>query len=121
METKDQLVNHIKEWITIDEEIKNLQKQAKIKKDRKKELTNDLMQVMKSNEIDQFDLNDGKLIYTKSKTKQTINKKYLMTTLIKCLENPSDVEKVTNYILENREEKIRENIRRKIDKKKVNN
>ena len=118
METKDQLVQHIKEWITVDEEIKSLQKEIKQRKEKQKDLTKELMEVMKSNEIDCFDLNDGKLVYTRSKTKQTINKKYLMTTLIKCLEDPKDAEKVTDFILENREEKVRESIRRKIDKKK---
>lgn len=118
METKDQLVQHIKDWIGVDEEIKSLQKEIKQRKEKQKDLTKDLMEVMKSNEIECFDLNDGKLVYTKSKTKQTINKKYLMSTLIKCLEDPKDVEKVTDFILENREEKIRESIRRKIDKKK---
>ena len=118
METKDQLVQHIKEWIGVDEEIKSLQKEIKQRKEKQKDLTKELMEVMKSNEIECFDLNDGKLVYTKIKTKQTINKKYLMTTLIKCLEDPKDVEKVTDFILENREEKIRESIRRKVDKKK---
>lgn len=118
METKDQLVQHIKEWIGVDEEIKSLQKEIKTRKEKQKELTNQLMEVMKTNEIDCFDLNDGKLVYTKSKTKQTINKKYLMTTLIKCLEDPKDAEKVTDFILDNREEKVRESIRRKVDKKK---
>jgi hypothetical protein len=118
METKDQLVQHIKEWIGVDEEIKSLQKEIKIRKEKQKELTKDLMEVMKTNEIECFDLNDGKLVYTKNKTKQTINKKYLMSTLIKCLEDPKDAEKVTEFILENREEKVRESIRRKIDKKK---
>ncbi len=118
METKDQLVQHIKEWIGVDEEIKSLQKEIKQRKEKQKDLTKELMEVMKSNEIECFDLNDGKLVYTRSKTKQTINKKYLMTTLIKCLEDPKDVEKVTDFILENREEKIRESIRRKVDKKK---
>ena len=118
METKDQLVQHIKEWIGVDEEIKSLQKEIKQRKEKQKDLTKELMEVMKSNEIECFDLNDGKLVYTKSKTKQTINKKYLMSTLVKCLEDPKDVEKVTEFILENREEKVRESIRRKVDKKK---
>ena len=118
METKDQLVQHIKEWIGVDEEIKSLQKEIKTRKEKQKELTKDLMEVMKTNEIECFDLNDGKLVYTKSKTKQTINKKYLMSTLVKCLEDPKDKKKVTEFILENREEKVRESIRRKIDKKK---
>lgn len=118
METKDQLVQHIKEWIGVDEEIKSLQKEIRAHKENQKKLTQTLMEVMKSNEIECFDLNDGKLMYTKNKTKQTINKKYLMNTLIKCLEDPKDAEKVTEFILDNREEKIKENIRRKIDKKK---
>ena len=69
METKDQLVQHIKEWITVDEEIKSLQKELKTRKEKQKNLTKELMDVMKTNEIDCFDLNDGKLVYTKSKTK----------------------------------------------------
>jgi hypothetical protein len=118
METKDQLVQHIKEWIGVDEEIKSLQKEIRAHKENQKKLTQTLMEVMKSNEIECFDLKDGKLMYTKNKTKQTINKKYLMNTLIKCLEDPKDAEKVTEFILDNREEKIKENIRRKVDKKK---
>jgi|TARA_B110000967_G_C18886981_1_gene564650 hypothetical protein len=118
METKEQLIHHIKEWIGVDEEIKSLQKEIRIKKQKQKDLTQTLMEVMKTNEIDCFDLKDGKLLYTKNKTKQTINKKYLMTTLIKCLEDPKDAEKVTDFILDNREEKVKENIRRKVDKKK---
>ena len=70
METKDQLVSHIKEWISIDEEVKLLKKEIKIRQERKKNLTQDLVEVMKSNEIDAFDINNGKLIYTKRKTKQ---------------------------------------------------
>ena len=46
METKDQLVQHIKEWIGVDEEIKSLQKEIKTRKEKQKELTKDLMEVM---------------------------------------------------------------------------
>ena len=73
METKDQLVSHIKEWLSIDEEIKLLKKEIKTRQERKKNLTSDLVEVMKSNEIDAFDINNGKLIYTKRKTKQAIS------------------------------------------------
>ena len=55
METKDQLVNHIKEWLSIDEEIKLLKKEIKSRQEKKKNLTSDLVEVMKSNEIDAFD------------------------------------------------------------------
>ena len=36
METKDQLVSHIKEWLSIDEEIKLLKKEIKTRQERKK-------------------------------------------------------------------------------------
>lgn len=117
METKDQLINHVKRWINTDEEIRVLQKQIKDRKLQQKELSTQLMEVMKNNDIDCFDLSDGKLVYTTNKVKQTINKKLLLTALSK-FHKDEDVEKITNHIMESRAEKIRENIKRKIDKNK---
>ena len=116
METKDQLVTHIKEWIAIDEEVKLLKKEIKIRQERKKNLTHDLVEVMKSNEIDAFDINNGKLIYTKRKTKQAISKKLLLSSLQDIFETPEEVNKITEHILESRSEKIKEIIRRKTNK-----
>ena len=116
METKDQLVSHIKEWISIDEEVKLLKKEIKIRQERKKNLTQDLVEVMKSNEIDAFDINNGKLIYTKRKTKQAISKKLLLSSLQDMFETPEEVNKITEHILEYRSEKIKEIIRRKTNK-----
>ena len=116
METKDQLVSHIKEWISIDEEVKKKKKEIKIRQERKKNLTQDLVEVMKSNEIDAFDINNGKLIYTKRKTKQAISKKLLLSSLQDMFETPEEVNKITEHILESRSEKIKEIIRRKTNK-----
>jgi hypothetical protein len=116
METKDQLVSHIKEWISIDEEVKLLKKEIKIRQERKKNLTQDLVEVMKSNEIDAFDINNGKLIYTKRKTKQAISKKLLLSSLQDMFETSEEVNKITEHILESRSEKIKEIIRRKTNK-----
>lgn len=116
METKDQLVHHIKEWLSIDEEIKLLKKEIKIRQEKKKDLTNGLVEVMKTNEIDAFDINNGKLIYSKRKTKQAISKKLLLSSLQGIFETPEEVQKVTEHILESREEKIKEIIRRKTNK-----
>jgi hypothetical protein len=120
METKDQLINHVKQWIILDEEIRALQKQVKERKIKQKDLSIQLMDVMKSNTIDCFDLSDGKLFYTRSKVKQPINKKLLLTALTKYFNKDEDIEKVTNHIMDSRSEKIKENIKRKIDKEKDN-
>ena len=49
MDTKEQLVHHIREWIEIDNGISGLQKQIKQMRENKKELTSSLVNVMKSN------------------------------------------------------------------------
>ena len=115
MTTKDVLVNKIKEWISHDDEIKNLQKQIKEHRTEKKALTGSLVDIMKTNEIDCFDINDGKLIFCKNKVKTPLNKKILLASLEKYFENTPEInaEDVGEFILESREIQIKENIRRK--------
>jgi hypothetical protein len=117
METKDQLVNNIKEWIKIDTEITQLKATIKEKNNNKKILTTNLVTVMKTNKIDCFDINGGALIYKTNKTKKPINGK----TLLAALQNyyKTDVktaEDITKHVLDSREEQIKETIKRKIDK-----
>ena len=119
MNTKDQLVDHLKNWISIDNKILQLQKQMKELKTEKKELTVDLMDVMKSNEIECFDIKDGKIMYTKTKTKAPLNKKTLLIALSNYYKNNTEkAEEISNYILDSRQEKEREQIKRKINKEK---
>ena len=116
METKDELITHIKEWINLDTEIKNYQKIIREKRKEKKDLTNQLVDVMKLNKIDGFNINNGKLSYSKIKTKETVSKKMLLRCLSDYFNNNEDkVNEITNYILESREVKIRDsiNIRKK--------
>ena len=92
---KDDLIVYIKEWIKIDNEIINLKTQVKQKTIKKKELTESLVNVMKCNNIDCFDINGGALIYKQKKTKRTISGKFLLTVKIKgalvrvCTSSPS--------------------------------
>jgi hypothetical protein len=115
MTTKEVLINKIKEWIVHDDEIKKLQKQIKDHRNEKKALTDCLVDIMKTNEIDCFDINNGKLIFCKNKTKSPLNKKVLLESLEKYFEDIPNInaEKVSEFILENREIKIKENIKRK--------
>ena len=116
---KEKLIGRIKQWITTDDEIKQLQRQIKEKRVEKKDITETLVEVMRSNEIDCFDLDSkgGKLIYTKKKIKQSLSKKHLMTCLMQYFKEDSNQAKdVSDFILNNRTEKIKENIRRKMKK-----
>jgi len=117
METKEELIVNIKEWIKIDNEIAKLKKEIKERNDKKKLLTSSLMIVMKKNEIDCFDINGGALVYKQNKVKKPINAKTLMISLTNYYKNDaSKVEELTKYILDNREEQVKETLRRKVDK-----
>jgi hypothetical protein len=115
---KEQLVGNIKEWIQNENEIKILQKELKIRKNKKKNLTESLVCVMKKNEIDCFDLSDGKIIYTKSNIRSPLSKKHLIDCLTKYFVSNSNIkpEDVTQFILENRVESVKESIRHKVNK-----
>ena len=116
MTSKDDLVNIIKEWVEIDDKIKDIQNQFKQMKNQKKILTQSLLSIMKENEIDCFDINSGKIIYCKNKTKVSLNKKTLLENLEKYFHGNDtiDVNAVRDFLLDNREIKLQENIKRKI-------
>jgi len=117
METKEQLVNNIKEWIKMDTEILQLKSQIKEKNNKKKLLTENLVSVMKTNQIDCFDINGGALVYKTSKIKKPINGKSLLIALQNYYKTDEKLaEEMTKYIMNNREEQIKETIKRKSDK-----
>ena len=114
---KEELVDNIKQWISLDEEIKNLQKHLKEKRNEKKQNTETLVRIMRENEIDCFDLDSqgNKLIYTKQKVKQSLSKKHLIACLTQYFkEDAQKAKNISEFILTNRTEKIKEKIKKKI-------
>ena len=117
VETKEELIQNIKEWIKIDNDINKLNKELKELKLKQKLFTKNLVNVMKTNQLECFDINDGRIMYKKNKLKKPINTKMLLQTLKNYYtDNPTIANEVTEYILSNREEVIKETIKRKIDK-----
>lgn len=117
MENKEQLINHIREWVKIDEEIRALNQEVKARRNKKKELTSELVEVMKNNEIDCFDINNGRLIYSKNKVKAPLSKKTLIGALQKYYDDDDEAKRVTEFLMESRTETVKEQIRRKVEKK----
>ena len=112
-----ELINNIKNWINVDNEIKKLQKNIKSLREEKKKFTINLVDIMKKNDIDAFDINDGKLLYTKTQIKTPISKKHLLTSVSEYVKNDEQtVENLCNFILNTRKTKVTENIKRKIKK-----
>jgi len=117
VETKEELIHSIKEWIRLDNEITKMNKEVKDLKSKQKTMTQTLVSVMKMNSLDCFDINGGRILYKKSKIKKPINTKMLLATLQNYyVDNPLIAEDVTKFVLNNREDVVKETIRRKLDK-----
>ena len=117
MSNKEQLITNIKTWIGLDNEIKILQKEIKNRREQKKLLTKELVGVMKNNDIDCWNTGEGKLIYSKTKSKAPLSKKHLLNSLLKFFQDDENTAKeLSKFIMETREVKEKENIRRKIPK-----
>jgi hypothetical protein len=100
-----------------DNEIRDIQTRLKELKDKRKVFADNLVEIMRKNEIDCFDVNDGKLIYTKTKVKAPLNKTTLAASLIKYFKDDDEQAKeLAQFLLESREEKVKESIRRKVQK-----
>ena len=117
--TKEELIFNVKEWIKIDTEITKLKADIKEKTNKQKQVTESLVQVMKHNSIDCFDIAGGALVYKQKKSKKTISGKFLLSQLEDYYKDQPDMAKdITNHILANREPVIKEEIVRKIEHKK---
>ena len=78
------------------------------------------MDVMRSNEIDCFDINDGQLVYKKNSVKKAIGKKFLLDILNKYFNGDEDkVNELNSYIQDNRERVEQEKIHLKGDEFKL--
>jgi hypothetical protein len=110
---KAELVGSIKEWIRIDNEIRNLNKEIRERKTQMTKISQNLMSTMKDNNIDEFNVKEGKLIYSKKQVKKPITKKYLTDVLLKYYNGDDEqATELNSFINENREATVKETIRR---------
>tara|TARA_Y100001935_G_C17193004_1_gene451069 strand:- start:106 stop:459 length:354 start_codon:yes stop_codon:yes gene_type:complete len=115
--SNDALIENVKTWLSIDNDIKKLQKAIKEKRNEKKELTNNLVDIMKERDIDCMNTAQGQLIKTTNKVKAPLSKKHLVSSIQKYFKDDGEkVQELCNYILNSRNVKIKENIRRKMPK-----
>ena len=111
---KKEIVNAIREWVIADTKIKELQKDISKERKIKKDLTEKLTSIMKDNDIDEFNINKGKLVYTRAKSKAPLSKKHLLNSLSEFYKNDTEmVNELTKYIMESREEIYKDCIKHK--------
>ena len=112
----DELKQHFKEsvinWISIDKQIDELKKQIKVLKEKKnKEVEPEIMNFMQTYNISDLNTQGGRLKYSERNVKKPISKKSLLDNLMLYYNNNEDeAEKVTNFVYDNREEKVQRKI-----------
>ena len=118
MTDKAHLVENVKNWLQIDTEIKKLQQEIRKRRALKKDMTDTLVQIMKSQDIEIMNAGGSQLIRTERKTKSALSKKHLINSLLNFFkEDKETVAQLTTFIMNTRPEKTVENIRRKVVKK----
>jgi hypothetical protein len=115
--SKDELLQNIRDWIVYDNEIRELNKGIRERKAKQTRLSQAIMETMKQNEIDEFNVAGGKLMYNKKTMKKPITKSTLTGILAKYYEGDmSQAITMNNYIMANREEIVKESLQRKLNK-----
>ena len=117
--TKDQLKEYLRQWVRVENEIGTLSAEIKKRKLIHQQLSASLLNVMRQNEIDCFDLANGRIVYSKTKTKAPLNNGQLKSALTTYYKDDADkASSLTEFLLSSRVEKTRESIKMKIPKNK---
>jgi hypothetical protein len=95
--------NNVKEWLSLDDDIKTLQNAMAQRKKRKNELTPGILDFMKTYEISDLNTQGGKLQYVKSTTTKGLNKKTIISRLADFFKDINKGEKAAQFIMEGRD------------------
>ena len=115
---KDKLKNEVKEYLELDDQIKEINKALKERREKKKKLSESILENMKGFNIDFMNTKNGKLTYTTNKRKEPLNKKNLITGLNNYFDNEVESKKVSKIVLDSRSDVTKVTLRRTITKKK---
>tara|TARA_E500000178_G_scaffold326724_1_gene355212 strand:+ start:1161 stop:1517 length:357 start_codon:yes stop_codon:yes gene_type:complete len=117
MENKNAIVDYVKQWIKLDNEMRQLRDEVTSRRKLKENISNSLLNLMKNNDIDSFDIKNGRLESSTRTTKKPISKKMLQNILSKYYKgDDAKANELNSFILENREEVSKEILTRKVDK-----
>lgn len=111
--------NNIKKWVTIDNQIRELNDSLKILRDEKNNITNELNKIANENENyrqAKININGGSLKFQVRKETKPLSLKFIKSCLKEFISDEDNVDKVINYIKESREFSYVEEIKRTYNK-----
>lgn len=115
--TKDQLKDHLRQWVRVENEISTLTAEIKKRRLIHQQLSASLLDVMRKNDIDCFDIANGRIVYSKTKVRAPLNNGQLKSALTTYYKDDAEkANSLTEFLLASRVEKTRESIKMKIPK-----
>ena len=108
----------IKEWVILDNKIKKQNEELKTMREKRQTLGNVLNGYIEDNELNNaiIQISDGTIKYNQVKMTQPLTLKYIRICLENCIQNVETVDKLMEYIKENRDVKISNELKRYYNK-----
>ena len=113
---KNKFKSDVKEYLEIDDQIKAINKALKLRRDKKKLLSESILENMNKFQINFMNIKNGKLTYSESKRKEPLNKKNLITGLNNYFNNDVESKRVSKLVLDSRKDVVKVTLRRTINK-----
>ena len=115
MANNSSLIDAVRHWITCDDQLKALQRQAKEARLAKKAATEALAKEMDTRDVGTVNLGaDGRIIRKERRTRAPLTKKYVTECLAHLFEHDAlQKEHVTNHIMDNRPITVKEDMHMK--------
>ena len=106
--------NKLQQWVSIDNQMKDLNEQLKELRDKKNELNESITVHVENTNLSNatVQISDGKLRFVKVKDTQPLTFKYLETCLREIIKNEEQVNKILEYVKNKREVKYISEIKR---------
>lgn len=115
MSDKEILIEKVKAWVTLDNQMRTLTRTLTECRKEKKKKNEEMIQIMKANEIDNFDLKDGQIFYKKQTKREGLTQKRLLEILAKHpLLGGEQGQQLNQFIFESRKMTEKEVITRKV-------
>ena len=106
--------HQIQEWVTIDNQMKLYSEKIKELRHQKNTLNEEIIQYAKKNQLSQstIHISDGKLKFINTKVTKPLTFKYIEKSLGEIIHNSEQVEKIMNYLKNQRDSSVVSEIKR---------
>ena len=117
-EERQKFVESVQKWVSIDTQIKAINEKVKKARELKSQLIGNIYQYVEKNGLEntRIEISDGDLKFYEKRDYQPITFGYVEECLEKLFYDPKEVERIMDYLHENREVKVTKDIRRNYSK-----